>query len=246
MPGLQPVASANEDSSSAGATSRPNLSSSESPKTDSSPPPPTVFLLHPSQPLSHIARLIQAALPLPTDGPQSFNPRLPTVSFQNSAHEDSKRVQWSDSTDIGDFVRDAAHTREFQIIITPDRQRNTAKLVDYSYSQEKSDSYEPLEISVTVPTFEDRTRYLRRRLDRLSGELKGMQELKDQCDALAKKSARRLATGGFGILVSYWILVFRLTFYSDYGWDTMEPVTYLTEFLFILAGYVWCVAVVSV
>ncbi|KAG8904606.1 hypothetical protein FRB99_001478 [Tulasnella sp. 403] len=216
-------------------------------QTTPKPPPPTVFLLHPSQPLSHISRLIQASLPSPTHGPQPFSPRLPTVSFQNATdtpNEDQSQLQWSDSTDIGDFVKDAAQTREFTIVITPDQTSNTAQLAstedqNATHEKDRPDAYEPLEIVVSVPSFQDRTRYLRQRLRRLERELKGMQELKDSCDALARRGAKRLATGGFIILAVYWVVVLRLTFYSDYGWDTMEPVTYLTEFLVILGGYVW-------
>ncbi|KAG8916439.1 hypothetical protein FRC02_003947, partial [Tulasnella sp. 418] len=70
-------------------------------------------------------------------------------------------------------------------------------------------------------------------------ELRGMQDLKDLCDREARKGAKRLAFGGFAILVTYWIAVFRLTFFTELGWDFMEPVTYLTEFLFIMGGYIW-------
>ncbi|KAG8981494.1 sensitivity to high expression protein she9, partial [Tulasnella sp. 427] len=131
---------------------------------DAKPPPPTVFLLHPSQPLSHVSSLIQAALPSPTHGPQSFTPRLPLVSFQNAAVDEGlpnePQHQWSDSTDIGDFVKEAAHSREFTVVITPDQRLNTAQLApadDPNAKHDRADreAYEPLEIPVSVPSFED-------------------------------------------------------------------------------------------
>ncbi|KAG9035885.1 hypothetical protein FRB95_010288 [Tulasnella sp. JGI-2019a] len=220
-------------------------------------PPPTVFLLHPSQPLSHIARLIQASLPSPTDGPQPYTPRLPTVSFQNLEDDDNtghqSPHQWADSTDIGDFVKEAVHSQEFTIVITPDKASNTAQLAYNDeqppssassgttpvHNKEDSNAFAPLEIPVSVPSFDERTRFLRRRRERLQKELKGMQDIKDMCDTAARKGARRLATGGFLILLTYWIAVLRLTFFTHLGWDFMEPVTYLTEFLAIMGGYAW-------
>lgn len=217
---------------------------------DGQPPPPTVFLLHPSQPLSHVSSLIQSALPSPTQGPQPYTPRLPLVSFQNTAVDepdalpDEPKHQWSDSTDIGDFVKEAAHTQEFTIVITPDQRLHTAQLApadnpDAKHKQNEKDAYEPLEIPVSVPSFDDRTRYLRRRLERLQGELSGLQEIKDSCDALARRGTKRMATGVFAILITWWLAVLRLTFFTELGWDVMEPVTYLTDFIVIMAGYAW-------
>ncbi|KAG8878755.1 hypothetical protein FRB98_006013 [Tulasnella sp. 332] len=234
----------------------PGLRPSETSGTTSTAerPPPTVFLLHPSQPLSHIARLIQASLPSPTDGPQPYAPRLPTVSFQNLEDDETtgnqEPHQWADSTDIGDFVKEAVHSQEFTIVITPDKASNTAQLA-YNDQQAPStsatpthdkkdvDAFAPLEIPVSVPSFDERTRFLRRRRERLQKELEGMQHIKDMCDTAARKGARRLATGGFLILLTYWLSVLRFTFFTPLGWDFMEPVTYLTEFLVIMGGYAW-------
>ncbi|KAG8952065.1 hypothetical protein FRC03_012284 [Tulasnella sp. 419] len=221
--------------------------------------PPTVFLLHPSQPLSHVSRLIQASLPA-----TQTSLKLPTVTFESEESEDAggKRVQWSDSTDVGDFVKEAARSSELLVVLTPDEkgiglapQNNTeGELKSTSPSQMASqtttkspdndaksntDPFEPVIIPVAVPSFEERTRFLRRRLEAVRRELRGMQDLKDLCDREARKGAKRLAVGGFAILVTYWIAVFRLTFFTELGWDFMEPVTYLTEFLFIMGGYIW-------
>jgi hypothetical protein len=91
---------------------------------------------------------------------------------------------------------------------------------------------------VLVPTFADRTRYLRRRLDYVNGRLKEMEGLKKTCDHEAHKGARRMAVSGFGVLVLYWGTVARLTFW-DLGWDVMEPVTYLSGLSTVICGYLW-------
>ncbi|KAJ3537947.1 hypothetical protein NM688_g6592 [Phlebia brevispora] len=167
--------------------------------------PPTVFLLHPSQPLSHISRLI--AVSLTPDDYQSI--------FFRSMSPRGRRLQWSDSTDVGDFIRHAARATEFEIYI--DEQRS---------------------LQVEVPTFADRTRFLRRRLERVQRELTSMEELKHRCDEEAHQGARRMAVGGFGMLVVYWGTVARLTFW-DLGWDIMEPVTYLSGLSMVILGYLW-------
>lgn len=113
-------------------------------------------------------------------------------------------LEWSESTDVGDFIRDAARATEFRIHIS-------------TYGQEEGDGAEETVITVDVPTFADRTRFLRRRLQVVEGELKEMEGLKTMCDRLAHKGARRMAVTGFGILVVYWGAVARLTFW-DYGW----------------------------
>lgn len=52
-----------------------------------------------------------------------------------------------------------------------------------------------------------------------------MTTIKRECDLAAHKGAQRVAIGGAGLLVGYWYVVYRLTFETDLGWDTMEPVT---------------------
>ncbi|KAJ4489968.1 hypothetical protein J3R30DRAFT_12307 [Lentinula aciculospora] len=184
-------------------------------------PVPTVLLLHPSQPLSHTGRLILASLPRRSE-------IGPSISFRStpssSSPQYSRQFEWSDSTDIGDFIRDAARAAEFSIHITPD-------------SPNDADEQEQV-ISVRVPTFADRTRFLRRRLDAINHQLATMEGLKRECDREARKGARRMALGGFGMLVVYWAAVARLTFW-DYGWDVMEPITYLSGLSTVICGYLW-------
>jgi hypothetical protein len=121
------------------------------------------------------------------------------------ADKEGKRkfVRWSSSTEIGDFIRDAARGQEFAVEIEG----------------------APHDIRVGVPSFNDRTYYLRMRLRKTSKQIADMASIKEECDKLAHKGAQRVALGGFGILVGWWYLVYRLTFETDLGWDVMEPVT---------------------
>lgn len=131
-------------------------------------------------------------------------------SYSGLGHEapadkqgERKFVRWSSSTEIGDFIRDAARGQEFAVEIEG----------------------APSDIRVGVPSFNDRTYYLRMRLRKASKKIADMAAVKKECDELAHKGAQRVAMGGFGILVGWWYLVYRLTFETELGWDTMEPVT---------------------
>lgn len=127
------------------------------------------------------------------------------LGHERSTFDDQERrfVRWSSSTEIGDFIRDAARGKEFAVEI-----EGAAR-----------------EIRVGVPSFNDRTHYLRTRLRKVSGKIMGMAAVKKECDIAAHKGAQRVAIGGAGLLVGYWYIVYRLTFETDLGWDTMEPVT---------------------
>ena len=131
----------------------------------------------------------------------------------------SKRgfVRWSSSTDIGDFIRDAARGKEFAVEI------------EGASNQ----------IRVGVPSFSDRTHYLRQRLRRISDRISDMAAIKKECDDAAHRSAQRLAKGGFGVLVSWWFVVYYLTFQTELGWDEMEPWTYLVGLSGIMGGYLY-------
>ncbi|PVH79708.1 hypothetical protein DL98DRAFT_515967 [Cadophora sp. DSE1049] len=136
---------------------------------------------------------------------------------ESSDSSEQKFVRWSSSTEIGDFIRDAARGKEFAVEI-----EGASK-----------------EIRVGVPSFNDRTHYLRVRLRKTSRKLANMASIKNECDKLAHRSAQRLAMGGFGILVGWWGAIYHFTFRTDYGWDTMEPVTYLAGLSTIILGYLW-------
>lgn len=114
-----------------------------------------------------------------------------------------KFVRWSSSTEIGDFIRDAARGKEFAVEIEG----------------------APHEIRIGVPSFNDRTHYLRLRLRKTASKIIDLAAVKKECDMLAHKGAQRWAMGGAGALVGYWYLVYRITFETDLGWDVMEPVT---------------------
>lgn len=126
-------------------------------------------------------------------------------------------VRWSSSTDIGDFIRDAARGKEFAVEIEGAGEG----------------------IRVGVPSFNDRTHYLRVRLRKSSRKLEDMAKVKKECDDLAHRSAQRFAIGGFGVLVTWWAAIYHFTFQTSYGWDTMEPITYLASLSSIMIGYLW-------
>ena len=125
-------------------------------------------------------------------------------------------VRWSQSTEIGDFIRDAARGKEFAVIV---------------------ENAPP--IYVGVPSFKDRTYYLRMRLRKTAKRISALADLKRECDQLAHRAARRVAQGGFLGLVGWWGLVYYLTFKTDLGWDVMEPVTYLVGLTGLIGGYLW-------
>lgn len=215
---------------------------------------PIAILVHPQQPLSHLERLIQSELH-PMDR-EDGHCRLPSVSFTAPQQDDTavrprqvvhegtdtkecgtegdrdaveKRkarketreqpfVRWAQSTEVGDFVRDASQVQEFVMTIESDKLR---------------------QIRVMVPSFDERTRFLRMRLRKLSRRIEAIARVKYDCDALARRGAQRVAIGGFGVLASWWYIVYRITFETDLGWDTMEPVTYLASLSTLMGGYLW-------
>ena len=215
----------------------------EKPKTESESVEPLALLLHPQQPLSYLERLIQAEIPpLKVDKGE----KLPEIVFRAEAdlkegrkrsdsdkasnvasysglgHEGPSKdeanwVRWSGSTEIGDFIRDAARGREFSITV------------------EGHDG----ELRVAVPSFRDRTYYQRMRLRRLSREINQMAQIKRECDLLAHKGAHRLAKGGFYMLAVWWGSVYYVTFHTEMGWDMVEPITYLAGLASIMGGYLW-------
>ncbi|KAF3050321.1 hypothetical protein E8E11_002941 [Didymella keratinophila] len=128
-----------------------------------------------------------------------------------------KFVRWSSSTEIGDFIRDAARGQEFAIEIEG----------------------APEEIRVGVPSFNDRTYYLRMRLRKTAKQISSLADIKEECDKLAHKAAQRVAMAGFGGIVGWWGVVYYLTFQTELGWDVMEPVTYLVGLSTLIGGYVW-------
>ncbi|KAG6026668.1 hypothetical protein E4U41_001215 [Claviceps citrina] len=215
---------------------------------------PLALLVHPHQPLSYLERLIQAEIPallvkgggekLPeiifraeadysegddkksgksdsSQEPKESN-GANVASYSGLGHEGPSKhkphwVRWSGSTEIGDFIRDAARGREFTVSI------------------EGHDE----ELRVAVPSFKDRTYYLRMRLRGMSHEIDQMARVKQECDLLAHKGAHALARGGFAALAGWWGTVYYVTFHTEMGWDLVEPVTYLAGLATIMGGYLW-------
>lgn len=91
-------------------------------------------------------------------------------------------VRWSPSTEIGDFIRDAARGKEFAVDI-----ENAAP------------------IYVGVPSFKDRTYYLRMRLRKTGKRIAQLADVKKECDELAHKGAQRVAQCGFAGLIGWWV-----------------------------------------
>ncbi|KAJ0124246.1 hypothetical protein J7T55_005584 [Diaporthe amygdali] len=230
---------------------------------------PLALLIHPQQPLSYVERLIQAELPpVVEDGKEKIpniyfraedsaasenrpttrkearardrdddekgklqhedrdTPENPHVaSYSGLGHEaedthsdkDKAWVRWSSSTEMGDFIRDAARGREFAIEV---------------------EGYN-LEMRVSVPSFNDRTYYMRMRLRRMSRQIEELAGIKRECDEVAHRSAHRLAQGGFAALAGWWGVVYYVTFQTEWGWDLVEPVTYLVGLTTIMGGYLW-------
>jgi calcium uniporter protein, mitochondrial len=223
---------------------------------------PLALLVHPHQPLSYLERLIQSELPPITT--EKGKDKIPNVTFRameapddeirpdkrtkgdnevEVSHDQSATnalgdggvqsysgagregkgedkgefVRWSSSTEIGDFIRDAARAKEFEVEI----EGHTRP------------------IKVGVPSFNDRTFYLRRRLRKVSKDIAEMAAVKQDCDRIAHRSGQRIAMGGCAILVGWWYTVYRITFETDLGWDTMEPVTYLVGLSTLIGGYMW-------
>ncbi|KAK4120468.1 hypothetical protein N657DRAFT_666083 [Parathielavia appendiculata] len=220
---------------------------------------PLALLVHPQQPLSYVERLIQAEIPPVVEKGRDKTPSVyfraedtqhgdnkPTTrsearhkdeerglrgtphhnvaSYSGLGHEgperegsDKRWIRWSNSTEVGDFIRDAARGREFAIDI---------------------EGYD-VEMRVSVPSFNDRTYYMRAQLRRMSRQIDELSRLKRECDLLAHKGANLLAKGGFAVLSCWWGVVYYVTFHTEFGWDLVEPVTYLAGLTTIMGGYLW-------
>ncbi|WVO16424.1 hypothetical protein L204_104100 [Cryptococcus depauperatus] len=225
---------------------------------------PTAFLLHPSQPLSHLSRLIAGSLPSPFShssitylaltgtekdvSPQLRNPENPPQDSGDWADRDEggpylrerkgdgrwQEVTWSQSTDLSDFIKQSCLNEKFKIVITPPKSTGSSK------SLERSDrlELEPDEITleVIIPSFASRTHYIRKRLLTLTRDLDRLTRQKKEIDLAAHKGAQRLAVMALGGGVLYWGTVIRFTFFTDAGWDIMEPVTWATGFAALLSS----------
>lgn len=183
-------------------------------KCSDTPARSVVFLLHPGQPLSYIANLVRAEYPEQESGlsdvrahsahdtgtkghgderrrdlrrsHSSADPTgSPAITFHTCVEKDKR---WSPSTGIGDFLREAARLGSFTICIGTRA------------------------VPVKVPSFEDRTRFLRAFLRTKTAKIERLAKVKDECDRLAKQSTQRVAFAGAGVLGLWWVSVGVLTF----------------------------------
>jgi hypothetical protein len=154
-------------------------------------PTTTAFLLHPSQPLSHLSRLITGSLPLternadieymaltgkddhvPGGKPGELEPDEehseggPIQSDREKGQGEKQMVRWSQSTDLGDFIKQSTLDENFRIVISP----------------EPKEGVKPrqLEITILIPSFASRTVYLRKRLLKITKELDKLNAQKKQ------------------------------------------------------------------
>lgn len=211
---------------------------------------PLALLVHPQQPLSYLERLIQSELPTITN--EKGENRVPAVTFrakeakddgirpkrrkaddeekderssddtpgngavetysgagrEGSGKDEGEFVKWSASTEIGDFIRDAARAKEFEVDIEGN----------------------PEAIKVGVPSFNDRTFYLRQKLRRTSSKIADMAKIKKECDAAAHKTGQRIALSGCGILIGYGLTSFFLSFPIPHFLRLHFPLSSLSQF----------------
>lgn len=135
------------------------------------------------------------------DGPAPTKEEQKRLDAHKDASKDPQHanfVRWSPSTEIGDFIRDAARGKEFAVDIEG----------------------APESIYVGVPSFSDRTFYLRMRLRKVSKQILQYADIKRDCDTLAQKGAQRVAQGGFAGMVAWWALVYYLTVSSCHLFKT--------------------------
>ncbi|KIR55863.1 hypothetical protein I315_01745 [Cryptococcus gattii Ru294] len=228
-------------------------------------PRPTAFLLHPSQPLSHLSRLISGSLPPPyahsdisylalTGSESDVDTHLRDAEKSSSSSSTNvddyagrdeggpflterkgeggrwQEVAWSQSTDLSDFIKQSCLNEKFKIVISPERDRDGAQL------KGKEAELHELVLQVLIPSFASRTHYIRKRLLSLTKDLDKLNKEKRRIDYAAHKGAQRLAIMALGGGVVYWGTVIRFTFFTDAGWDMMEPVTWATGFAALLGS----------
>ncbi|WWC93919.1 hypothetical protein V866_000756 [Kwoniella sp. B9012] len=234
--------------------------------TTSASPRQTAFLLHPSQPLSHLSRLIIGSLPgkyvnseitylSVTGEAKDLDSHLrnaaseeqrerqdggPYLDQRESDGDKFQEVSWSQSTDLSDFIKQSCLNEKFKIVISPASSHssndNESNNPVERKSKEEGQGQGELVLEVIIPSFSSRTHYIRRRLLSLTKELDRMTKQKKDIDYKAHKGAQRLAVAALGGGVVYWAAVIRWTFFTDAGWDLMEPVTWATGFAALLGS----------
>jgi len=163
----------------------------------------TAYLLHPSQPLSHVSRLILGSLPSSersaevefravsgrdhdaypssVDAPSSMDSEMvgpeggPILNDRKPGGEELQEVRWSTSTDLGDFIKQSTLAQSFKIVVRPEDAVDGGQAMQATGSKKES-----LVLKVKIPTFASRTVYLRRRLLSLTKEIAKMTEQKKE------------------------------------------------------------------
>ncbi|WWC89585.1 uncharacterized protein L201_004510 [Kwoniella dendrophila CBS 6074] len=229
----------------------------------------TAFLLHPSQPLSHLSRLIIGSLPKHlseseitflsvTGEAKDIDQHLRNAAEEQQDQEEAQQnqnerdeggphlnerenskgrfqeVSWSQSTDLSDFIKQSCLNEQFKIVISPNLTINGDE--SFNGNNSSTENSNDITLEVIIPSFSSRTHYIRRRLLSLTKELDRMTKQKKQIDYTAHKGAQKLAVAALGGGVVYWAAVIRWTFFTDAGWDLMEPVTWATGFAALLGS----------
>ena len=160
--------------------SRTSLAKRTTTDTDNS----VMFLLHPKQPLSYIASLISREVSPRDTSPieVSFHGAQESTSTAKAAGS-PQTPQWAQATELGDFVQEAAQDSKFVITLHEDGQS-------------------PQITAIRVPTFLQRTQFLRDRLREVTKEMQALLNIKNECDDLALRGAKRAAVAGFGGLAA--------------------------------------------
>lgn len=195
----------------------------------------TAFLLHPSQPLSHVSRLIlgslpaaerdadvefravsgrdHAAYPSTAKGTEEADATTddeggPLLYERDPGGEDLQEVRWSTSTDLGDFIKQATLAQHFRIVLKPSweagmgqstnllkdgvppvkamdscsleaSERQSASPSNGSKGESAAEIPE-LSLKIMIPSFESRTRFLRKRLLHLTRQIAELTQKKKE------------------------------------------------------------------
>lgn len=197
-------------------------------------PVETAFLLHPSQPLSHVSRLILGSLS-PSD--RSANVEFRALADINDdktkasragsksqeggddedgpiLHEDVREVQAGDGSEVHE-LRWSTSTDLGDFVKQSTFGQSFRVVIrpeeDLQKKSETASAPPTLSIRVLIPSFASRTAYLRRRLLKLTRAIAKSTEDKKRLDHEARKGAQRFATAGLGGLVAYWGVVCKLS-----------------------------------
>lgn len=133
-----------------------------------------MFLLHPRQPLSFLAALILAETAQQPGTKVRFLSQDTDAQDRANKAGRAKGARWAQATELGDFVRDASKGKRFDIVLA------------HPTAPPPSDGGAEREtvISVQVPTFAERTRWLRMRLRHVSRQMNSLMKVKREADTV--------------------------------------------------------------